>query len=157
MLDIDDFKQVNDTYGHLQGDEVLRAVGRILDAESRGIDEPARYGGEEFVVGAAGDRPGGRASSWRSGFGRGSSRERVPRRRGRGDSCGDGERRGGVDARRRPTTRATLIAAADAALYEAKRTGKNRVVVRRRGPETPPTRRTARRPTAKGPAPARRK
>ena len=50
ILDIDDFKQVNDTYGHLQGDAVLRAVGAILDAESRGIDEPARYGGEEFVV-----------------------------------------------------------------------------------------------------------
>ena len=50
MLDIDDFKQVNDTHGHLQGDEVLRMVGRVLSQESRGIDEPARYGGEEFAV-----------------------------------------------------------------------------------------------------------
>src|SRR5215216_648073 len=50
MLDIDDFKQVNDEHGHLQGDEVLRMIGRVLDEESRGIDEPARYGGEEFAV-----------------------------------------------------------------------------------------------------------
>lgn len=50
LLDIDDFKLVNDTHGHLQGDEVLRAVGRILKDEPREIDEPARYGGEEFVI-----------------------------------------------------------------------------------------------------------
>src|SRR5206468_285405 len=51
MLDVDDFKQVNDTYGHLQGDEVLRTLAEVLRSESRGVDEPARYGGEEFVVG----------------------------------------------------------------------------------------------------------
>ena len=50
ILDIDNFKQVNDTHGHLQGDEVLRVIGKILAEESRGIDAPARYGGEEFVV-----------------------------------------------------------------------------------------------------------
>ncbi len=50
LLDIDDFKSVNDTYGHLQGDRVLSSLGRILKLESRGVDEPARYGGEEFVL-----------------------------------------------------------------------------------------------------------
>ena len=50
MLDIDDFKQVNDTYGHLQGDLVLREVARVLRLSSREIDEPARYGGEEMAV-----------------------------------------------------------------------------------------------------------
>jgi diguanylate cyclase (GGDEF)-like protein len=50
ILDIDDFKQVNDTHGHPQGDAVLQGIGRILAEESRGIDFPARYGGEEFVV-----------------------------------------------------------------------------------------------------------
>lgn len=50
ILDIDDFKPINDTYGHLQGDEVLKELGRILLDESRGVDEPARYGGEEFVL-----------------------------------------------------------------------------------------------------------
>src|SRR4051794_255230 len=50
LLDIDDFKAVNDTYGHQQGDLVLIEVGRVLRALSRDIDEPARYGGEEMAV-----------------------------------------------------------------------------------------------------------
>ena len=50
MLDIDDFKAVNDTYGHQQGDLVLREVARVLRETSREIDEPARYGGEELAV-----------------------------------------------------------------------------------------------------------
>ena len=50
ILDVDNFKSVNDTYGHLQGDEVLRLIGKLLLEEPRAIDEPARYGGEEFVV-----------------------------------------------------------------------------------------------------------
>jgi diguanylate cyclase (GGDEF)-like protein len=51
MIDIDDFKQFNDRYGHLQGDNVLRQVGAILRAGiRRGVDLPARYGGEEFAV-----------------------------------------------------------------------------------------------------------
>ena len=50
MLDIDNFKRVNDTYGHMQGDMVLREVARVLRQSSREIDEPARYGGEEMAV-----------------------------------------------------------------------------------------------------------
>ena len=50
MLDIDNFKHVNDTHGHLQGDLVLREVARVLRESSREIDEPARYGGEEMAV-----------------------------------------------------------------------------------------------------------
>src|SRR5918994_304236 len=50
MLDIDDFKQVNDTHGHQQGDEVLAHVASVLRALSRDIDAPARYGGEELAV-----------------------------------------------------------------------------------------------------------
>ena len=46
MLDIDNFKAVNDTYGHQQGDLVLREVARVLRESSREIDGPARYGGE---------------------------------------------------------------------------------------------------------------
>ena len=63
MLDIDDFKQVNDTHGHPAGDAVLRSIGRILKAESRGIDEPARYGGEEFVVALPETSPEGGAGA----------------------------------------------------------------------------------------------
>ncbi|MFO7726737.1 MAG: sensor domain-containing diguanylate cyclase [Desulfonatronovibrio sp.] len=50
MLDLDYFKRLNDTYGHLAGDEVLRKVGSILEETVRETDFPARYGGEEFVV-----------------------------------------------------------------------------------------------------------
>ena len=51
MLDIDDFKQFNDEYGHPLGDQVLRDVARILQTGlRRGVDLAARYGGEEFVV-----------------------------------------------------------------------------------------------------------
>jgi diguanylate cyclase (GGDEF)-like protein len=50
ILDIDDFKQVNDTFGHLAGDNVLRQLGQILTRHLRGSDIAARYGGEEFVI-----------------------------------------------------------------------------------------------------------
>ena len=50
MLDIDHFKNVNDTYGHQQGDAVLKGVSRIIRKNVRNTDIPARYGGEEFAV-----------------------------------------------------------------------------------------------------------
>ncbi|EKO40271.1 MAG: diguanylate cyclase (GGDEF) domain-containing protein [Solidesulfovibrio magneticus str. Maddingley MBC34] len=50
MVDIDHFKGINDRYGHLVGDHVLREVGRILSETLRSTDFTARYGGEEFVV-----------------------------------------------------------------------------------------------------------
>ncbi len=50
MLDLDDFKTINDTFGHQQGDAVLRAVAKVLRDRSREADSPARYGGDELVV-----------------------------------------------------------------------------------------------------------
>jgi len=50
MIDIDHFKQVNDTLGHPMGDEVLRLVGRTLSANCRVLDTVARWGGEEFTA-----------------------------------------------------------------------------------------------------------
>jgi diguanylate cyclase (GGDEF)-like protein len=50
MLDIDYFKQVNDTYGHLVGDEILRILAKILLSSVRDTDIVCRYGGEEFVI-----------------------------------------------------------------------------------------------------------
>jgi diguanylate cyclase (GGDEF)-like protein len=127
MLDIDDFKQVNDTYGHLQGDLVLREVARILRESSREIDEPARYGGEEMAVALP-----------QTGLqGAYEFAERV-RHRIEGLSFplldGDGSLRvtASFGAASLPHSakvdKDALVAAADAALYRAKRSGKNRTV-----------------------------
>jgi diguanylate cyclase (GGDEF)-like protein len=50
MLDIDRFKQINDTHGHLAGDVVLKKVALILSSLVRAEDTVGRYGGEEFVI-----------------------------------------------------------------------------------------------------------
>jgi two-component system cell cycle response regulator len=50
MIDLDHFKRINDTYGHLVGDDVLRQVSELLRHAVRSVDVVARYGGEEFVV-----------------------------------------------------------------------------------------------------------
>jgi diguanylate cyclase (GGDEF)-like protein len=125
MIDIDDFKQVNDTYGHLQGDKVLRMVGRVLQIESRGVDEPARYGGEEFAVVLPETGLEGALDLAKRVRARIES-ERVPRSGGGGAvsitaSIGVASLPGSADRGE------GLIAAADAALYDAKQAGKNRV------------------------------
>jgi len=50
LLDIDDFKSINDTYGHAVGDAVLKEIGAVLKRFSRKLDIPARWGGEEFCM-----------------------------------------------------------------------------------------------------------
>jgi diguanylate cyclase (GGDEF)-like protein len=50
MLDIDNFKNLNDTYGHNIGDDAIRRIGKVLREGTRGIDLAARFGGEEFVI-----------------------------------------------------------------------------------------------------------
>jgi diguanylate cyclase (GGDEF)-like protein len=125
MLDIDDFKRVNDTHGHLQGDEVLRTIGVVLASESRGVDEPARYGGEEFAVALPETGLEGALELAERIRARIES-EAIPRIDGTGTlkitaSVGAASMPASTDSAR------GLIAAADAALYEAKRAGKNRV------------------------------
>ena len=50
IADIDHFKQINDTFGHVFGDAVLRGIAQVLKANIKGQDAAARYGGEEFVI-----------------------------------------------------------------------------------------------------------
>jgi diguanylate cyclase (GGDEF)-like protein len=127
MLDIDNFKQVNDTYGHLQGDMVLGEVARVLRQSSREIDEPARYGGEEMAV----------ALPQTDLEGAYQFAERVRRRIEALELPllnTDGILRVtasfGVASLASAGTadKDALVAAADGALYEAKRSGKNRTV-----------------------------
>jgi diguanylate cyclase (GGDEF)-like protein len=127
MLDIDDFKRVNDTYGHQQGDVVLSAVARALRDLSRDIDEPARYGGEEMaVVLPQTDAIG--AAQLAERMREAVEELRVPRVDGNGYLAVTASF--GVAAiPYSAADKESLIAAADAALYRAKRAGKNRVEV----------------------------
>jgi diguanylate cyclase (GGDEF)-like protein len=124
MIDLDDFKHVNDTFGHLHGDLVLKRVAEVLRRMARVTDEPARYGGEELAVILPGTDLDGactvaeaiRAAIERIELGLpsgGTLRVTV--------SIGVSALQGGV------SDPASLIDAADVALYEAKRAGKNRV------------------------------
>ncbi len=125
LIDIDNFKGINDAYGHLQGDRVLEEIGRVLRIESRGIDLSARYGGEEFVLalpetgteGAAevAERLRRRIELTRVSMGPDHEPMEVTASFGVASIPSDG-----ADAR-------SLISAADDALYRAKRAGKNQV------------------------------
>ncbi len=50
LLDLDHFKEVNDTYGHLMGDKLLSLIGKVINEQVRGADIAARYGGDEFAI-----------------------------------------------------------------------------------------------------------
>ncbi|HEX4108983.1 MAG TPA: diguanylate cyclase [Solirubrobacteraceae bacterium] len=125
MLDIDNFKRVNDTYGHQQGDLVLREVARIVRENSREIDSPARYGGEELAVVLPGTNLDG-AVLMAERIREGIAALRVRRLDGEGEIQITASL--GVSAAPQADTAPSLIAAADLALYEAKRTGKNKTV-----------------------------
>jgi diguanylate cyclase (GGDEF)-like protein len=125
MIDIDDFKAVNDTHGHQQGDRVLAEVARVLRDTARDIDAPARYGGEELaVVLPQTDLDGAfqLAERIRAGI----AAITLPLEDGGALRVTASL---GVAAIPESAERAReLIARADAALYEAKRTGKNKTV-----------------------------
>lgn len=127
MFDVDHFKKVNDTYGHLAGDAVLVNLSRIAQATLRTEDVLARYGGEEFAVicrgiplanaGVLGERLRARVETERFEY----QGARVPVTISVGVAAIPSPR---------VTTASELVGEADSALYEAKRSGRNRVCLR---------------------------
>lgn len=123
MLDIDHFKNINDTYGHAVGDEVLKYVAKVCNGVLRASDYCFRVGGEEFVlllheaasehVGAVADRCRRALAEkpWTDGI------HTIPVTASFGVSC----------APRDGKVLADLIKAADKALYKAKSNGRNRI------------------------------
>ena len=124
MLDIDHFKPLNDSHGHLVGDEVLSQVAHIIAQTIRNVDVAARYGGEEFVVVLA--ETTAQAAS--------DTAERIRAKVAGARYYGGVERHltvtvsvGVAECREDDATVESVIARADQALYQAKAAGRNRV------------------------------
>lgn len=124
MADIDHFKKINDTYGHLAGDAVLRIIARKMHSLVRSYDAIGRYGGEEFLIilpECCQERAVAFAERLRANIGRDSldtpeGMISVTVSLGVATSCAAGILNG-----------LSLLRAADAALYKAKENGRNRV------------------------------
>jgi diguanylate cyclase (GGDEF)-like protein len=146
MMDVDRFKHYNDTHGHLAGDEVLKAMGRVLQDATRDLDVTARYGGEEFICLLP---ECDAANAVRAG-------ERIRTRLAREKFAG-GPVTISIGVAEFPThgdTAAEVIGAADAALYEAKAAGRDQVrsaaLEPKEAHETKATTRTAKARTRRG-------
>ena len=123
MVDVDDFKMVNDQYGHQAGDRVLAALGAIIDASTRDTDICCRYGGEEFAV----ILPATEIEQAHEL----AERLRVDAEQGKPDGRRITVSIGVACCGQDTSTPQALVKKADAALYRAKTTGKNRVEVNR--------------------------
>jgi diguanylate cyclase (GGDEF)-like protein len=142
MVDVDDFKRLNDAHGHLIGDRVLRGIANVVKSQMRGVDTAARYGGEELalilprteMVGAynVGERIRAAIAELRiTTDAEAAQTLRVTASFGIA-SYPESKARDGED----------LVRRADRALYRAKKTGKNRVELYwsdDSGPGRPPT------------------
>jgi two-component system cell cycle response regulator len=125
MIDLDNYKQLNDTHGHAVGDQLLIVAGRVIAANMRKMDVAARYGGDEFVLllpHASAEEAIGVADRIRQEFFHDSA-VTLNRREGVSMSVGVGSLKDN-----RPKTATQLFALADAALYRAKDAGRNRVM-----------------------------
>jgi diguanylate cyclase (GGDEF)-like protein len=121
MIDIDNFKEINDRYGHVEGDKILAMLGMIFKQETRDSDICCRYGGEEFtIIQPSTDctESGILAERLRTNV-----EQSMPLNRKVTVSIGV------ASCDKIVCTSKTLIEKADAALYKAKHDGKNRVVI----------------------------
>ena len=127
ILDLDDFKAINDTYGHLIGDRVLVAFAQKCRSAIRGDDFIARYGGEEFAIILDG-------ANIRNALKKGRQIcDTIAAARYATDNNQSGGFLSmtvsiGVTGFKKKDTPETIIARSDKALYEAKKNGKNRAV-----------------------------
>jgi diguanylate cyclase (GGDEF)-like protein len=129
MFDVDHFKKVNDTYGHLAGDAVLKRVAQVLAAGLRSEDVLGRYGGEEFVIVVRGISVTSakvlaerlRESLEKTSLRLGSATLAVTASAGVSSLACMQVQQGGSD-------KTSLLGIADTRLYEAKQAGRNRVV-----------------------------
>jgi diguanylate cyclase (GGDEF)-like protein len=123
MIDLDDFKKLNDQFGHSAGDEVLRTFGSILQENMRLEDTAFRYGGEEFAIIASGDQSHNIMNFV----------NRISEEFKENKIHYNGKRlaitfSAGLAVMRKSFTKDDLINAADKALYRAKSLGKDRIV-----------------------------
>ncbi|GHU05446.1 hypothetical protein FACS1894158_08290 [Betaproteobacteria bacterium] len=121
LIDIDDFKKVNDTYGHVVGDTVLSDMGQILQSVMRQDDAACRYGGEEFAILVQ--------HATQKQLLKMAEKIRSFVEKHRFDEVPHISASIGCATYQQGETAQTFINRADLALYEAKRNGKNRVVI----------------------------
>jgi diguanylate cyclase len=124
LLDLDNFKKLNDTYGHLAGDKALRHLVKVVKDTLRSMDVIARFGGEEFLILLP--ETNVEAAS--------AAMVRVQRELTKHFFLHDNEKMlitfsCGVALRHQNEDQASLMARADIAMYKAKTSGKNRVVI----------------------------
>lgn len=126
MIDLDDFKRVNDTLGHLTGDKLLKRVASVIRMTIRKSDVPVRYGGDEFLVvlpRTSPDQAQQLAKRLLNGF-REEVVEKTVELTHSSLSIGLASRE-----HDQPSTAAALVSLADEALYLAKSGGKDRIMV----------------------------
>ncbi len=125
-LDLDHFKNINDTLGHRAGDEVLRAICQMLEQNVRKADYVARYGGEEIIVVLPEMDPQG-AAEMAERLRQVIAEREIPLNDGR-----QARITASIGVASHPlhgSNMDQLLASADAAMYQAKRNGRNRVCV----------------------------
>lgn len=127
IADIDHFKRINDSFGHVFGDKVLRAVAQILQDNVKGKDTAARYGGEEFAI-LLPNTPLEGACHLAETIRAIVERCRIKRTSDNGELANVTISLG-VSCHRRGETTPAFVARADTALYAAKSGGRNRVAI----------------------------
>lgn len=127
LIDIDNFKTVNDTFGHLFGDQVIRGIAGTLRNHARPDDLVARYGGEEFVL-VMPQTPVAEAQASAERLRAFIERSTI-KRRGQNESVAKVTVSAGVTGFAAGDTLSSLLARADHALYSAKNHGRNQVAL----------------------------